>query len=298
MSVPILIACFIRPEQLKRCLEPLESLPNPIYVVIDSPRDEIDSIQVTQVKEILKAAMIEVVDTLSFNSNQGTNSVALGIDWVLQKYDSVIVIEEDILISRQFVTFAERMLLEYEDDFRVGSITAMNLVPTNKISRSIDLYRFSAYFYAWGWATWKTRWEQMIPTSEWDIDTLDTPLTARNPLTKQKWKNRFWEVKSGRAPGLWDYRWIYTYWRKEWLTIIPNRNLALNIGFDLSATHTRVAPEWAPKVVEVIDDLVTETLDVTQDIKADKWSSKHIHNSYWVTILKTVIKKKTRSWIP
>lgn len=105
------------------------------------------------------------------------------------------------------------------------------------------------------------------------------------------------EVHSGRAPGLWDYRWIYTYWSNNWLTVVPNKNLSLNIGFDADASHTRHEPAWSPSVLENLEWPISSVKRVIQDIRADSWSSKHIHNAYWLTIIKTRIKSRLLKWI-
>lgn len=291
MSVPILIACFVRAEKLAEIIEPLVGLKNPIYVVMDAPRDYKESIRVAEVQRVLNDSALLISDILTFSRNQGTNSVAMGVDWILQDFESVIVIEEDILVSKQFIQFAEIMLEKYSRDNRVGSITAMNLVPVEHITAPNFTYRFSCYFYAWGWATWRDRWEQMIPLNEWNIDSLRTPNTSRNYLAKEKWKSSMREVHSGRAPGLWDYRWIYTYWMKRWLTVVPNTNMAINIGFDDEATHTRRKPLWAPEEIKPLPEVIIPAEIVKQDVKADKWSARFVHNTFWLTLLKTKLKQ-------
>lgn len=297
MRVPILLACFVRAEKLAQVIKPLVGLKNPIYVVLDAPRDHRESLRVAEVHKILNDSAIVVIDILTFPQNQGTNSVAMGVDWILQKFESVIVIEEDILVSTQFIKFAESMLDKYSSDNRIGSITSMNLVPMEHITSPESTYRFSCYFYAWGWATWKDRWDQMIPLGAWDIDALPTPITARNHLARERWKSGMREVHSGRAPGLWDYRWIYTYWVKQWLTLVPNTNLAINIGFDDEATHTRQKPFWAPVEIEQLPEIIIPVDRVIQDLKADKWSARFVHNTFWLTLLKTKIKQIVLRWV-
>ena len=137
----------------------------------------------------------------------------------------------------------------------------------------------------------------MVPLDSWNIESLQTPKTARNPLAQKRWKSGMREVHSGRAPGLWDYRWIYTYWLKQWLTIVPNKNLAINIGFDTQATHTKQNPSWAPENIELLPEILIPTSQVKQDVRADKWSSRFVHNTYWLTLIKTKIKQSLKRWV-
>jgi hypothetical protein len=293
MQTPILITAFRRPELLTRVVEALKGIDNPVYFWIDGPRTTGRESQL--VSDCIRIANQASLNTFAVKINQiniGTDSVANGITWVLKTHPRVIVIEEDILVSKDFIQFAEQMLDEYESDLRIGSITAMNNVPTKYLSHPKNSYRFSVYFYAWGWATWANRWEHIITDmSDWDYRNVKWPCTSKSFLSKMRWKRSMEEVRTGRSPGLWDYRWIYTYWSNNWMTVVPNHNLATNIGFGETATHTRIEPKWIPKEVEASPILTLNTeVEVTQDKKADRWSAKFIHNSSSWLMLKTILK--------
>lgn len=278
-------------------MKELSGLPNPVYIAIDGPRGDEDFKPIADILKVISESDLNIVGIRKNDFNVGTYNVAEAISWVFEENSSLIVIEEDVLVSKDFIFFAEVMLEKYQSDYRVGSISAMNSVPKANISYPDLSYRFSCYFYAWGWATWKSRWSEMIPISEWKIDQLTFPRTANSNLVKSKWKERFRDVEQGRAPGLWDYHWIYTYWTKRWLTIIPNANLSLNIGFDSFATHTKIRPNWAPSRLDPMSKKSLEiNSPVSQDLRADLWSARVVHNSASGTILKTKLKRKLLSW--
>jgi hypothetical protein len=295
VKVPILIACFSRPQHLARVISALQGIENPIYFAIDGPRNSSDLKAIRAINEIIEGSNLNVAHIKNNSVNIGTNNVALALDWVFQTNDSVIVIEEDVLISTQFIFFAEQMLSEFKSDFRVGSIAAMNSVPSGIITNPSDPYYFSEYFYAWGWATWKSRWDMKIPVSDWKISTLKYPKSARHPLVSRKWRKRFRSVEAGESPGLWDYRWIYTYWMNGWLTVVPTSNLAINIGFDSSASHTKIQPSWAPALLQNSqEDNWGAAVRIQVDKAADEWSSKFVHNAAVSIIMKTQIKESIR----
>ena len=56
----------------------------------------------------------------------------------------------------------------------------------------------------------------------------------------------------------WDYRWLYSNWVKNKLSIIPKKHLIQNIGFVKEATHTKI------KYKDWFHDLKTEEI---KDIK-------------------------------
>ena len=294
-SVPILITAFNRPEVLKRTVAALVGIENEIFFWFDGPRvGTDDKKRIDFSVEIAKSSNLNTSGIVQNLANVGTNSVAIGISWILQKFDSVIVIEEDVLVSHSFIRFAEEMLNKYEDDFRIGSISSMNLVPASFISEPNDPYRFSSFFYAWGWATWANRWNKMSDgTSHWNYSKIKWPKTARNKLSQSKWLTGMNAVRDGSEPGLWDYRWIYTYWINSWLTIVPNSNLGTNIGFDHDATHTRIRPSWVPQELSmnITDSNGKREIKVEQDLKADRWAAKNVHSSSFLVVLKTKIKK-------
>ena len=52
------------------------------------------------------------------------------------------------------------------------------------------------------------------------------------------WTRIFDAMYEGTGPNTWDYQWVYTCWTRNWVSIVPSRNLIQNIGFGLDATHT------------------------------------------------------------
>ena len=298
-KVPILVTAFNRPQKLQSVVDSLVGLDNEVYFWFDGPRlGTTDQIQINLSVDIARASKLNTIQIIQNQENIGTNSVAMGISWVLHKYDFVIVVEEDVLVSHAFIRFAEEMLEKYEGDFRVGSITSMNLVPANYISKPDEPYRFSSFFYPWGWATWASRWNRMQDgTSHWDYSEINWPRTARTKLSQSRWLTSMNAVRDGSAPELWDYRWIYCYWVNRWLTVVPNSNLGTNIGFDGDATHTRIRPSWIPQEISIKLNGRARKMEIAvkQDLKADKWSARKIHSSSFLVVLKTKVKSNLES---
>ena len=109
------------------------------------------------------------------------------------------------------------------------------------IFKRLEYESNNSYFFAkgtniWGWATWKRAWE------DFDIDrfgyngyqdlkeyypTIFQRIRAKRYLTKA-WK---------KETNTWDYQWEFHNLFNNNISIIPNKNLIENIGFD-SGTHT------------------------------------------------------------
>ena len=65
---------------------------------------------------------------------------------------------------------------------------------------------------------------------------------VRNKYHRQDWINNFKRAKDGN--NIWDFIWQYTLFIQNGLSIVPSKNLILNIGFDGQATHTLKTPHF------------------------------------------------------
>ena len=63
-----------------------------------------------------------------------------------------------------------------------------------------------------------------------------------NPVERIFWLRLWSKLAIQGIPDSWAYRWTFTCLVNSGLSIIPNRNLVRNIGFDQLATHTHKSP--------------------------------------------------------
>ena len=88
-------------------------------------------------------------------------NIISGVNKIISKYKKVIVLEDDLLISKDFLIYMNQSLLNYEKYNEVLSISGFNH------SRYFDFldsnYKFDNFFHlrpcSWGWATWHNRWK-------------------------------------------------------------------------------------------------------------------------------------------
>ena len=89
--------------------------------------------------------------------NEGVNANMIpGIDEVIRKHGRVIVLEDDIVVCRGFLSFMNQALDEYEDDSDIFSICGYNPVAI-KTNLPGDSFSYDA-FRSWGWGIWLDRW--------------------------------------------------------------------------------------------------------------------------------------------
>ncbi|MDB9756004.1 nucleotide-diphospho-sugar transferase, partial [Winogradskyella sp.] len=166
-------------------------------------------------------------------------AVSDAITWFFEQVEMGIILEDDCLPDLSFFPYADKLLNKYQHDLRIFSISGTNYNIKN-ISEDYS-YFFSKYVSIWCWATWKNRWEHYSKTEK-NIDTLiesSDSLRATLQTTKET-KLRLGQLKGIKENRIdtWDYIWSLTCLFNNGLTIIPKKNLVINIGFDSHGTHT------------------------------------------------------------
>ena len=157
---------YNRPEALRRSLAALAAADlasdTDLFIRIDGPRGEVDAEKVAAVREVAQAARgFRSVDICWSDKNQGLGpSVIQGVERILDFSETVIVLEDDLVVSKGFLRYMNDALRQYADDARVFSVCGY----TNRVTMP-EGYPYDAYFCprssSWGWATWRDRWQSV-----------------------------------------------------------------------------------------------------------------------------------------
>jgi hypothetical protein len=251
LKTPVLLIAYNRLELIKQVLSILQEVrPKRLYIALDGPKKG-------SVKDVLACqcvkGLIKNIDwqcdirTLSQKKNVGSKyGPYKAMKWFFKHEDNGIILEDDILPDKSFFYYCEDLLEKYKDDKRVGSISGNNFTDIRAFPYS---YFFSTYSQTWGWATWKRVWKQ------YDIELKKWPTYKKENLLSKIFDNRmsilYWNlifdaVYRGEINTAWDYQWTCMNWVHKYLTIIPGRNLAVNIGIGVQgATHTRMKNKFS-----------------------------------------------------
>ena len=277
---PVLVTGFNRPDFLSEQIQLLLGMGCKVYVSLDVPKlDDLINLQQSQdcisVVENYSEKLIAVrVSSQNLGCYLG---ITEAITWGFKYEQSLIILEDDIRVDKAFLTYATNMLTEFESDKTVGSIAGSNFVPNSNIMQNFSRVRFSAFTSSWGWATWKDRLDDYLL----DIETFpefdfNFPENFWSWKSKQYWTKIFKDTKNGKYDA-WDYRWLYSNWKHRRLTLTPDANLAINIGFGAGATHTQdpKLPWWLPRVIEENFQVATLPRYTQRDLRADKWMEQN-----------------------
>lgn len=242
---PIALFVYNRPIHTKRVLDSLVKNPEAsktnLYVFADGPEDINNLEEVQKISEIKSLVLqyakgFNLITLIERSNNFGlANNIIDGISNVLAMYDTVIVVEDDIVVSCGFLNFMNKSLYLYEDHKKVGTIQGFQF-PIN-FSNDVNTY-FDYAVGCWGWATWRDRWKLFEPNGKKLWETINTNNTWEkfNINNSYNFKELLEEQIQGKKNS-WAIRWYASLFVNDKLNLYPTTSLTLNIGNDGSGYH-------------------------------------------------------------
>jgi hypothetical protein len=247
---PIALFTYNRPWHTRQTIEALlknpEAAGSDLTIFCDGPRKDSHIESVHQVREYLRTVNgFKSVQVMESHTNKGlAKSIISGVSEMLKKYQSTIVLEDDMITSPSFLKYMNQSLKTYEKNDQVISIHGY-MYPVNE--KLPDTF-FLKGAECWGWATWRRGWELFDPNSsrlllkiilngkmrEFDFD-------GGYPYTRMLLRQCLGEIDS------WAIRWYASAFLANKLTLYPGRSLVENIGLDGSGVHSK---SWSKHVFE------------------------------------------------
>lgn len=293
---PVAVFVYNRPEHTKKMLAKLNECFDAekycIHIFADGAKKDNDE-KVLTVREIItefkQHNSFESVVLYLKEKNQGlANSVITGVSSLINQYGSVIVLEDDLLVSRDFLRYMQGALEFYRNDDRVWSIAGYSprLKSTKNYSHDVYLCERAG---SWGWGTWKDRWDKV----DWNVSGYPS-------FQKNIWKRIQFER---RGPGMtkmldmqmrgeldsWAIRFCYQQFLDKSYTINPSQSRVNNIGYDGSGTHCGNDDngKWHNELDDARRDTKFERVKLNQKIKRE-------FDGYFRRTIKQRIKNKIK----
>ncbi|MFC1795943.1 hypothetical protein ACFL1V_02460 [Pseudomonadota bacterium] len=239
---PIALFVYNRPEHTRRTLEALNrnegSARSPLFIFSDGlplSATEHEQRRLNDVRRLIRekpwCGKVEIRES---KVNKGlAQSICDGIDNVLETFDRLIVLEDDLETSPGFLTYMNDALKVYEDQEQVFQISGF-MVKNRPWASETGFLRVSS---SWGWATWQRAWKyyrsdvvsllkevEQKGISEFDLDGCSF---------------HFEELKRNVSGELntWAIRWYASIFLAGGLCLYPRKSLVRNHGFDGSGVH-------------------------------------------------------------
>lgn len=246
---PVLITVYNRPDHFKKCVESLKknnlSLKTDLFIAIDRAEDKKNIGLNNQVIEYARGISgFNSVILFIRESNIGSvNNFFKAIKDIFNKYETIIISEDDNIFSENFLSFVNEGLEFYENNDKVFSICAYNYpINTSSIASSENFY-YSKLFSGWGFGVWKKKWEKIDWNREAVLnETRNFLKNYKNVYEYNKTANNLvlnliYMIKNNTIYGD-SFISLYQYLNNCY-SIFPAVSMVRNIGHDNSGEHCK-----------------------------------------------------------
>jgi hypothetical protein len=209
-----------------------------LYIFADGPKNSVDEARVQEVRTYLKTIKgFKKIYYFDRATNFGlAKSVISGVTEVINKFGKVIVVEDDIVTSANFLRYMNDAINFYQDNKQIFSISGY-LLPC-KIPK---WYKYDVLLFprpsTWGWGTWKDRWDLV----DWEVK--DYQEFLRNKVLQKKFcqggddlVDMLKRQMEGKIDS-WGIRWSYTHLKNDVYALYPVVSKVFNIGNDGTGVH-------------------------------------------------------------
>lgn len=275
------VAIFVY-KRLKHTKELIKSLASnmlseetDLFIFSDAAKTSIEKKDVELVRQFIHQndyrKKFRNVMIIEEKKNKGlARSIIEGVEQIIEKYGEIIVLEDDLIVSENFLEYMNGALSFYEKCKDVWSISGYSFPMKSLVNYPHDIY----YGYrgcSWGWATWKNRWEKV----DWDV-------TSYNDfLQDKKWIKKFNRGGNDMAPMLkgqmegkldsWAIRWCFAQSNLNMMTVYPKKSLVENMGCDGSGTHSGNSKKFDTIRVQGSYKYRFEEVAIDKNIEKEFW---------------------------
>jgi len=238
--VPIVLIVYNRLEHTKKVIESLKkntlSKKSVLYIFSDYQKNENDKEGVRQVRDYLKTVEgFKKIKVIEMKINKGlSKNIIDAVTKIINEYGKVIVLEDDVVVSKYFLKYMNDSLDIYKDNKKVGAILGFIFPLEGAHSETF----FLNYFASWGWATWKDRWDLFERDGLFLYDQLKEKglrkkfnINGTYPFTRIL-RN---QIKGNNDS--WAIRFYASLMIHNKFVLYPKKSLVQNIGFDGTGVH-------------------------------------------------------------
>nr|AIF26864.1 hypothetical protein [uncultured bacterium fosmid pJB135F11] len=211
-----------------------------LYVFSDGGRDEASWRRVNHVRDYLHSVYLREVGEQHLLRSMTIierprniyleQNIIQGVSYVLQRHDTIIVLEDDIVTSPYFLQYMDEAFSLYRDVPRVmhvAGFTHLDLMKPD--SETQTPYYFTPHMSGWGWGTWRDRWERHFVHYQSRSEAMDG-LDASD-ADRMQYGGVFPCLQHlDRSPIPWDVCWEIAIYRAHGLCLTPGHTLVRNVG--------------------------------------------------------------------
>jgi len=302
MNAPIVLFVYNRPVHTRRMVESLlqneEASSSELFIYADAPKNSEAGEAVHEVRAYIHTITgFRSVSIVERDKSWGlANSIIDGVTAVVNRFGRIIVLEDDLVVSPNFLGYMNTALERYQDDDRVMQISG-HMFPA-QFTADTDAV-FLPMTTSWGWATWERAWKHFNAEAKGYAQLKqDAALRKRFNLDGAYDYFSMLEAQIAGLVDSWAIRWYLSVFMQGGLVLFPVKSLVENAGFDGSGTHcgaggsaveftSQFIVKTFPPVVansavqQAINRYLTEQRTATRGVRAilSKWLRPNISST-------------------
>ncbi len=239
-AVGLAFFVYKRPDLTKQVIESLSRNPFPyMYVFQDGLKDEKHRREWEEVSQLINNIDFCKTEIVISDYNKGlANSIIAGMNYVFDRHDRAIALEDDILLSPGYRDFMEKCFdyfEDYDDVTSIAGVGAGTIIP--------DDYKWDVYFSyrmsSAAFGTWKKYWKDFYidPFVLREIN-LDSEKKAFLDKAGNDLEMMIHASVSGRI-DTWATYWSLYQVKLKSYQVIPSIGLAKDIGREGGGTNSK-----------------------------------------------------------
>ena len=239
---PIALFTYKRLEKLKKAVTSLKncdlSKNSHLYVISDGPKNKQEKLIVVKIRKYIKTIKgFKKISIILRKTNFGlSKNIIKGVDQIINKHEKIIVLEEDIVVEKNFLKFLNQSLEIYKNENKIWHISGWNY--NLKLKSIFDAY-FTKTMNCWGWGTWKNRWKYYEKKPKKIINTWTKEMIKEFNLDNNL--NFFSQIlrNNSKKINTWAIFWYAVIFENNKLCLNPVSTLSENQGIGKDSTHTK-----------------------------------------------------------
>ncbi len=294
---PILLFVYNRPIHTRKVLTALEkadlSNQSDLFIFSDGAKDSNSIHLVNQVRAIIcEPWHFKSITIIERKSNLGlAANIIDGVSSIIKKYGRVIVLEDDLEISKYGLRYFNDALTTYQFEDKVMEISGY-MYPIKNPS-VLDESFFFRVANSWGWATWSRAWNHF----DTDINKLTENFSKEDiqRFTIDHTENFWRQVQQFKAGQInsWAIRWYLSIFNKNGLVLYPRESMIQNIGTDGSGTHS---DEDSIYTVELADKPITSFPKEIEENKVAYEAIRYFYKKRKGSLVNRAIRYAKKIW--
>jgi len=296
---PIVLFVYNRPEHTSKTLQSLKennlAEQSELIIYSDAPKNDTALSAVKQVRDLIKNITgFKKVTVVEQEHNQGlATSIINGVTEIINQYGKVIVLEDDLVTSPNFLTFMNDALEAYSNEKKVWHVSGWNYPISHEGLQDTFLWRT---MNCWGWATWADRWSHFEKDTDKLLESFSKQDVKAFNLSNSE---NFWaQVLANKSSKIntWAIYWYASIFKNKGLCLNPSKTYVSNIGLDGSGEHCGATSKYTSflntKDVVNFETVLSENSLALERIKT---FYKHTKKPFMVKVInkvsRTIIKK-------